>query len=111
MATALAVRRPRESRADRHTREMEETAAKLQRLTGGMLSISYHPGTFFSDDHGVKGYLVSGHADPFCNADPEWDNVQIDARKGKLRKQLMKELRRISKTFRDIARRVKRGTP
>jgi hypothetical protein len=104
MATALSVRRPRQSREDK----LHQEAAKLQRLTGGMLVVE-HSAAFFAEDPGIRGYLIHGYSDPFNNSHPEWDHVQIDARKGDLRKQMVKELKRISRLYRKIARKVEGG--
>lgn len=105
MSTALSVRRPRESAGDKHTRIMQEAAARLERLCGGEMTIDFSAGSYFGEDHESRNQLISGH----LTCDSEADFVMLDARKGKLRRQLVKELERIAKLYKSIARRVKGG--
>lgn len=106
MSTAPVLHQPAQKLAKltKRQRKLGDTAARLERLSGYDLTINYRPDAAFSDDRKSRGYLLTGYFDS-----GEEDFIHLDARKGQLRKQLVKELQRISRMYRKIARRVKGG--
>lgn len=103
MSTALSVRRPQ-----RVTREDQIRAklAKLERLAGRQITLDYNPTALYTEDPDSQGNIISGH---YIDMEMEADVVHLDIRKGKLRRQLAKELRRIGRVYRKLARRVEGG--
>jgi|GEM_PF-4161660 len=104
MSNALKVREAPRRKLTRHE-EMGAKAAGLELLTGCKVSVSYSPNTFFEHDPRSKGNLFTGHV----HIEHEEDFIHLDARKGHLKRQLAKELKRISRFYKKLAEDVKGG--
>ena len=85
-------------------KDRARTAKRLHALTGGKLSMRFHPSVFIGDDR--ENSL--GHQ--FCGSledKNECAYVYIDGRDGNMGKQLFKELERIAAIYSNLAKEVK----
>jgi hypothetical protein len=101
----MEVYRDRET-AKRHRRKvtpkqrrLSNVAARLAKLSGGVLTLRHNASEHFVDDPESKGNLVCG----FYFANNGEDSISLDDRKGDLRGQLVMELHRIAKVYLDLA--------
>jgi hypothetical protein len=79
---------------------------RLWQLSGGMVNVSYSPGSFTPDDPDAKGHLYMGYWDPPESPADDGDSFYMDDRKGPLAPQLAAELRRFADCLIATARKL-----